>query len=811
MVTTKKGTPGQVKVDLDAYWGTQWNNNRYEVLNVAQYIQYAGSADVTTPPPVLSDPTRLGLAETNWQDEIYQNGFMHNYNLALSGGGANSSYRISGGYTGQDGIVKTTGFERYNFRANSEFTKGRLRVGENLAVAFTDQVPLVDNGGRSLLEHAIKMAPYLPVYNEGNLGGFQGPNSPYDGQDAENPVRIIELNSFDQTSTSILGNAWAELDIIKGLKFRSVAGIEQIGLQDNRFMPSFNDDDLGSTHSRDYASITKNRRDYRSLIFTNSLNYVQTFAGKHNLELLALMEYSAIQRSALNADARNYITDEVQQVSNVNPTLSSNASEYYRIGYVGRVNYNYDQKYLIAASYRADASSRFGVNNRWGYFPSVAAGWRIHREAFMDNVSALSNLKLRFSWGKAGNDKIGDYAYATTLTSDMNYVINNGAAPGTTVSGAANPDLKWEETTMTNIGLDLGLLNNQFTLAAEYYINKSDDLLMNLTTSPSLGIFSRAKSANTGSVETKGFEIQLGYNDFEGDFQWSASLNLGTYNSEVISLGGLDAIQVNQFENEGLTRLEVGMPAFYFYGWQFDGIFVNDAEADAYLNGGQDGAQGGDFRIVDVAGPEDDQGNKTGPDGVIDANDRTEIGNPFPDVTMGLNLDFSYRGFDLNVFIQGTYGNDVYNTNIYDLEGMPRLFNAGVAVLDRWTPTNPSNTVPRPGTGRNVEASSRFIEDGSYTRVKNLTLGYNLPTSLFRNAVSGVRIYVSAQNLITFTKYSGLDPEIGSYTTGNGGTRDIGVPPAYGEGYPVANFNTGIDYGNYPIPKSIVAGVQVSF
>jgi TonB-dependent starch-binding outer membrane protein SusC len=279
----------------------------------------------------------------------------------------------------------------------------------------------------------------------------------------------------------------------------------------------------------------------------------------------------------------------------------------------------------------------------------------------------------------------------------------------------------------------------------------------------------------------------------------------------VISLGGLDAIQVNQFENEGLTRLEVGMPAFYFYGWQFDGIFVNDEEADAYLNGGQDGAQGGDFRIVDVAGPEDEQGNKTGPDGVIDANDRTEIGNPFPDVTMGLNLDFSYRGFDLNVFIQGTYGNDVYNTNIYDLEGMPRLFNAGVAVLDRWTPTNPSNTVPRPGTGRNVEASSRFIEDGSYTRVKNLTLGYNLPVSLFRNAVSGVRIYVSAQNLITFTKYSGLDPEIGSYTTGSGGTRDIGVPPAYGEGYPVANFNTGIDYGNYPIPKSIVAGVQVSF
>lgn len=811
MITTKKGSPGQIKVDFDAYWGTQWNNKRYDVLNVDQYIEYAGSADVTTPPPVLNDPERLGWAETNWQDEIYQNGFMHNYNLALSGGGANSSYRVSGGYIGQEGIVKTTDFERYNFRANSEFSKGRLRVGENLAVSFSDQVPLVDNGGRSLLEHAIKMAPYLPVYNENNLGGFQGPSSPYDGQDAENPVRIIELNSFDQITSSILGNAWAELDIVNGLKFRSVAGIEEIELKDNRFQPSYNDDNLGSTHSQAFALITKNRRSYRSTIFTNSLNYSQTFAQVHNLEVLALMEFSSIQRSALNSSSRNNITDEVQQVSNVSSNLSSNSSEYYRIGYVGRLNYNYDQKYLLAASYRADASSRFGANNRWGFFPSVAVGWRIHRESFLENAEALSNLKLRFSWGKAGNDKIGDYAYATTLTSDMNYVINNQAAPGTTVSGAANPDLKWEETTMTNIGLDLGLFRSQFTLAAEYYINRSDDLLMNLTTSPSLGIFSRAKSANAGSVETRGFELQLGYNDFEGDFQWSAHLNMGTYNSEVISLGGLDAIQVNQFENEGLTRLEVGMPAFYFYGWQFDGIFRDDAEAEAYLNGGQDGAQGGDFRIVDVAGPEDDDGNKTGPDGIIDANDRTEIGNPFPDVTMGLNINLNYRGLDLNVFIQGTYGNDVYNTNIYDLEGMPRLFNSGVAVLERWTPSNPSNTVPRPGTGRNVEASSRFIEDGSYTRMKNLTLGYTLPSSIFKSAFSSIRIYISAQNLITVTKYSGLDPEIGAYTTGNGGTRDIGIPPAYGEGYPVANFNTGVDYGNYPIPKSFIAGVQISF
>ena len=421
----------------------------------------------------------------------------------------------------------------------------------------------------------------------------------------------------------------------------------------------------------------------------------------------------------------------------------------------------------------------------------------------MDNASVVSNLKLRASWGKAGNDKIGNYAYATTLTSNMNYVINNGAVVGTTISGAANPDLKWEETTMTNIGLDLGLANNQFTLAAEYYINRSDDLLMSLTTAPSLGVFSGSKSANVGSVETKGFEFQLGYNDFEGDFQWSASLNLGTFTNEVLNLGGLDAVSNSQFENEPITRLSVGESLFYFYGWDFDGIFQSDDEAAAYMGGTQTAnfaAAGGDFRIKDTDG-----------DGEITSDDRTNIGNPFPDMTLGLNLNASYKGLDLNIFIQGSYGNDVYNTNIYDLEGMPRLFNSGVAVLERWTPTNPSNTVPRPGVGTNVQVSSRFVEDGSYTRMKNITLGYTLPSSVLRNMVSKIRIYVSAQNLLTFTSYSGLDPEVGSRSIVGTGAPTIGSPGLYNSGYPVNNFQNGIDYGAYPVPKSILGGIQITF
>lgn len=815
MVTTKKGTPGKVRVDLDAYWGTQWNNNRYDVLNREQYIQYASSPDVTTTPAVISDPQyadRLNWAETNWQDQIYQNGFMQNYNLSVSGGTANSNYRISGGYVGQDGIIKTTGYERYNFRANGDFTRGRLKIGENISVAFGNQNPEPDGGGRSLLEHSIKMAPYLPVYNENNLGGFQGPNSAVDGQDAENPVRLLELNTYERKSTDILGNIYAELDIVDGLKFKSVAGLQSIILNNNNFYPSYNDDNLGSTHSNGSARIYKATSSYTSLIFTNSFSYVKTFAERHNLEVLALMEYSSTLNEQTTAASENAISNDVNQLSNTNSNLQTVTYEYGRIGYLGRINYNFDQRYLIAASYRADASSRFGENNRWGYFPSVAAGWNINKEAFMDNAAVVSNLKVRFSWGKAGNDRIGNYAYATTLTSDMNYVINNEAVTGTTVSGAANPDLKWEETTMTNIGLDLGLANNQFTLSAEYYINRSDDLLMALTTAPSLGVFSGAKSANVGSVETKGFEFQLGYNDYEGDFQWSANLNIGTFTNEVLELGGLKDIYTNQFENEPITRLSVGQPLFYIYGWQFDGIFQSDAEAEAYMGGSQTAnyaAAGGDFRIRDTAGPEDEDGNPTGPDGVIDANDRTNIGNPFPDMTLGLSLDFSYMGFDLNIFIQGSYGNDVYNTNIYDLEGMPRLFNSGVAVLDRWTPSNPSNTVPRPGTGTNVQASSRYVEDGSYTRLKNLTLGYTIPA--LKSKISRIRVYVSAQNILTFTSYSGLDPEVGARSIVGTGATVIGQPNLTSNGYPVNNFQNGIDYGAYPMPKSFIGGIQISF
>lgn len=805
MVTTKKGAIGAVKITLDAYAGNQWTDKRFDVMNTAQYKEYATSGAFASP-QVITNPiyaSRLAGAETEWQDEIFQGGIMQNYNLGLSGGGENTTYRISAGYLQQDGIIINTGYERYNFRANSDFTKGKFKIGENIALSFSNQAPEL-GGGRSIIEHAIKMAPYLPVYNADNLGGYQGPTSAVDGQDAENPVRIMKLNTTNVATTSILGNIYGEYEIIDGLKFKTVLGLENLHINNSAFRPSYNDDNLGaSTHASSSTGTAKYFTDYRSFIFTNTLNYAKTFAGKHNVEALLLAEYSSITQNLLNASSQNPISREIEQLINTQSNLSSNTTEYKRIGYLGRLNYNYDEKYLLALSIRRDASSRFGANNRWALFPSVAAGWRINKEAFLSDMDAISNLKIRGSWGKAGNDKIGNYAYATTLTSNMNYTFGNAAFPGTTPSGFSNPDLKWEETTMLNIGFDLGLLGDQFTLSAEYFVNKSDDLLMSVPLTPSLGVFSGNRSENAGSVETRGFEFQLGYNDFEGDFQWSANLNIGTFKNEVLSLGQAKFIAGNSFESEPLVRVTVGQPLFYFYGYKFDGIFQSDAEAAAYLGGSQGLARAGDFRIVDVAGPADANGNLTAPDGKIDANDRTNIGNPFPKATLGLDLNASYKGFDLNIFIAGVYGNDIYNTNIYDLEGMPRLFNAGVSVLSRWTPTNPSNTIPRAnGAQTNLQASTRYIEDGDFTRLRNLTLGYTIPSTILKS-VPALRIYVSAQNLITFTKYNGLDPEIGNPAIAQGSAIDANAGSS--------NFGTGVDVGTYPQPKSVIAGVQITF
>jgi TonB-linked SusC/RagA family outer membrane protein len=779
LVTTKKGKAGKSQLSFSTYTGFQVNTERYDTMNTIQYLQHAANLGVFP-----NRPLSMFRIYTNYQDEIFRTGIMQNYNVNYSAGTDKSSQYFSGEYLKQDGIIINTGFERYSFRANSSFTTGKLKIGESMSVAFGKQSPEREGGGRTLITHAIKAAPYLPVYNPNNEGGFQGPSSSADGQDAENPVRIQTLPDGVNKTLGIIGNIYAELEVVEGLKFKTQVGLDYFTFDGSTFTPSFNDDsvDGSTTHAQNFAEYGRSHTQGQTLIFTNSLNYATTIADSHNIEFLALVEKNESKSTNFGGSARNEITNELIQFGPTNQSIGSGSSETNRLGYLGRLNYNYDNKYILSASIRRDASSRFGENNRWGTFPSASVGWNVAKETFLENTR-ISNLKLRGSYGITGNDNIGDYQYSATLVGGFEYPIGGGNGPGVTADGGSNPDLKWEETTMMNVGLDFGINNQQFTASLEYYKNKSDDLLLSLPAPLSNGIHAGNITANVGSVETQGFELALGYNDNEGDFTWSANLNLGTSTNEVLSLGNLESFEGAAMKDGkgNISRTVVGESLFHFYGLVSDGIYQNQAEVDAVftLNPSQTTVQPGDVRYKDING-----------DGDITSDDRAILANPYPDFTYGLNLSANYKNFDMNLYITGIQGVDIYNTNKYDLEGgANRLFNGSVVLLDSWRPDNPSTTQPRvPGAPQNHSVSDRYIEDGSFARLKNISVGYTFKGGVFDNYFSKLRLYISGQNLVTITDYSGLDPEIGQ-----------------------GNQEFGIDRGRYPQPKSAILGLQVSF
>lgn len=784
LVTTKKGKKGKAEISFSTYTGFSTFQKRYDVLNTADYLKYAADQGV-----VPNRPAEFFDNDINYQDEIFTTGLLQDYNLSYSGGGENGTYRFSGEYLKQEGVLINTGFERFSFRVNSQTQMGKLKVGQTMSVGFGKQRPELSGGGRTLIEHSVKAAPYLPIYNADNLGGFQGPSSSADGQDAENPVRIQTIADPINRNVAIIGNIFAELELAKGLTFRSSVGLDYYTYNNSNFVPSYSDDSVegSTTHAQPWAAISRNSGYGQTIIYNNSINYTKTFNEKHNFQFLALVEKFEGKNSNMSANSRNAVTDEIEQLSNEDSALSSNSSETNKLGYVSRLNYDFDNKYIISGSFRRDASSRFGANKRWANFYSASVGWNIAAEAFMEN-GPFSTLKLRGSYGTTGSDAIGDYRYAPSLAAGFEYPIDGQVAFGITADGGDNPDLQWESKESLNIGLDLVTSNSKFNASIEYYENTSNDLLINIPAPTSNGFNAGNIAANVGSGVTKGFEVIMGYNDYEGDFKWSANVNVGTSQNEVLSLGGLEEFVGAGFKGGGtISRTVVGEPLFHFYGLVSDGIYQNQAEVDAVFtaNPGQTTVQPGDIRFKDLNG-----------DGDITSEDRAIIGNPYPDFNYGLNLSADYKNFDLNLFLTGVYGNDVFNTNTYDLVGgANRLFNVSQEYYEnRWTPTNPSTTTPRTnGAIQNNGVSDRFVEDGSYTRLKNVTLGYTIPNDMFSEYVSKIRIYASGQNLLTITNYSGLDPEIGNSNPNNG------------------NLEFGVDRGNYPQPTTFLVGLQVSF
>ncbi|WP_299895100.1 TonB-dependent receptor [uncultured Aquimarina sp.] len=779
VVTTKRGKKGRGSLSFNAYTGIQTINKRYDLLETVDYLNYVAEYGVFPNRPLSTFQTN-----TDWQDQIFRSAFMQDYHVSYSGGNETGSYLFSGGYQNQEGIIIETDFERYSFRGNGSKKFGKLEVGQNMSIAFSKQRPERQGGGRTLLEHAIKSAPYLQVFNSNNLGGFQGPSSSADGQDAENPVRVQTLGESINKTLGIIGNIYAEYEFLPGLSYRSQVSLDYFQFNNRSFIPSYDDDSVpgSTTHARTFAEIGRFTQQGQTIMLTNSLKYKTTIADVHHIELLGLVENFMQKSENFGAGSRNLVTDEVDQiVDNQFLVAGSGSGETNKLGYLGRVNYNYDDKYIVSASYRRDASSRFGANKRWGDFYSASVGWNVAEERFMQDTP-FSTLKFRASYGETGSDKIGDYRFAPALVGGFQYPFDDTVGEGVTQEGNENPDLQWETKKILNVGLDLGIFNQRITAAIEYFQNNSEDLLIDIPTPLSNGNQNATQAVNLGESEAKGFEVTLGYNDNQGDFKWSANFNISTSKNKMVSIAGQDEIPFYSLGIRGggiggnISRVTEGDPLFYFFGLESNGIYRDQAEVDA---DGFSGVAPGDVRYIDQNG-----------DGEINADDRVDIGNPYPDVIAGLTLDASYKNFDFGVLISGFYGNEIFNTNLVDLNGGTRRpFNVSRDYFEnRWTPSNPNGSQPRTnGAEQNYVISDRYVEDGSFTRIRNVTLGYTLPKDVFDQYFSRLRIYLSGQNIYTFTKYSGLDPELR------------------------LDGDIGIDRGSYPQPKSFLLGVQVSF
>ncbi len=810
MITTKKGSKdSKMHVSLDSYYGIQDVTQRLDLLNPSQFDQYAiayrGEKVARRQEPWASTPiyqganTTYGNNVTDWQDEYFKQGAMTSTNIGLSGGNDISRFYASAGFLDQTGTTPTVGYKRYNFRINSEHTIGKaFTFGENLYAAYGDQA--YDNNEtqtRSNLVNVIKLMPYMPVYDPTTSDGFRGVNSVLDGGDPTNPIEDAKVkNPGNRTTTKIFGTAYLEVKFTDWLKFRSTYGVDYANGLDYRFSPIFNDSGTVAGSSAILATITNNRTVSTVQLATQQLTFDKNF-GEHHVTATAVFEYQGQKVRNENANG-SQSSNDLRTLNNASNTfVQTLIAENSIISYIGRVNYDFRGKYLLSGAIRQDGLSVWAPGKKWQTFPSGSIGWRVDQEDFMKNQTKISELKLRAGYGLTGlnGTNLGNYPWLVSVSANSAYypfgnVLTSG--PASSIQALGNTDLEWEKTKQLNIGLDLGLLQNAFTLSAEYYQRKTDNLILAVPLPPSLGFISTTVNQNIASMTNNGFELQLGYNDRIGDFQWNAMGNISFIKNKVISLApGVPNIEsgsdVDLTEGYNVTNTAPGHPVQSFYGWVVEGIFQDSADVKKHAT--QTGGTGpGDLKFKDLDG-----------NGVIDNNDRTFLGSFIPKFSYSLNLGASYKNFGLTVFFQGVQGNKIYNALRTTTEGMVRFFNAGTRVLDAWTPSNTNTDVPRAESSdpnQNARPSTRFLEDGSYLRLKNVMLSYTVPEkaleSITKGIVNNFRIYVSAQNILTFTKYTGYDPEVGNRV-------------------PSQTLNNGIDYAVYPQPKAYQVGINVNF
>lgn len=790
LITTKKGQSGETRVNFNAQYGASTVPRQLDMAEAAEYATLRNEAAINAnQAPVYDNPTALRGQSTNWQDEIFQTGTFQKYSLGVSGGGDGFSFRVSGDFTDETGVVKTSDFRQINFRINTEYTSesGLFTVGENLSIGrdFRNTVP-EGNDVENFLIQTLQFSPAQPV-RDPSLNTTDNYTFSRFGNNANNPVAVLDFNNSEDRATRLAGNVFADLAPIEGLTLRSDFGLDLRYGDNYSFTPTY---EISPEFSNAINSVGRFSDRRTSLIWTNTAEYSRVFGEQHDVTLLGgtsaewnTYEFVSAGRQAI---PREIPSLRYLDQGDGSQSAGGNLDRSRLLSYFSRVNYSYGGRYLATLVARYDGSTRFGENKRFGFFPSFSLAWRLSEEDFMDNVEWANDLKLRGGYGINGNDGIPDFSFLTGIETFPAYVLGEGNfIPGATLGGAGNPDLQWEESRQASFGLDALLFDSRFDMSAEYYVKNTTNLLLSVPQLSTSGAQRNGQFQNAGDIQNRGFELSLGWSDtaLDGDLSYRVGGNIATVNNEVKSLGASSAIEGGGYRQGPITRTVVGQPIGSYYGYVTDGIFQTQEEVDDHAFQ-ETGTAPGDIRFRDLNG-----------DGVVNDADRTFIGNPFPDFSYGLNGQVSYRGFDLRMLLQGVQGNELFAAYEYYTLGSG-IFNLEEDALDRWTGPGTSTDMPRltvNDPNQNTRISDRYVRDGSYLRLKNVTFGYTLPSRLFESvgaAVRTARIYVSGQNLLTLTGYEGLDPEIGERN---------GV------------LDRGIDRGVYPQSRTLTVGLDFQF
>jgi TonB-dependent starch-binding outer membrane protein SusC len=791
LITTKKGKKGKSKFTYETYLATQQITNTVDVLNLPEYATYQAKIFKLNGEPVpfqYQKPDLLGNG-TNWQDELFRTATIYNHQLSFSGEKEGTRYYTSLNYFDQEGIVLNSGFNRMSMRLNVDSNvKSWLKIGNNMSLSKSSQKVVRNDDRGGLVMNTLRQSPELPVrYADGS---FAGPTTGLgsSANEATNPIALAEYNNAKNDRYKINGNLFADFTLIKGLVFRSELGYDLNFAKSSSFAPKYTLGNVSELLNKSFKQ--QDQSFYWSL--KNYLTYNKTFNEKHSFTFLLGQEAQESQYEYLSGyrtgDFLNKNFTNLN-IGDIDTALNGNGSGRWSMtSYISRLNYGFSDRYSFSASLRADASSNFGPNNKWGYFPSFAGGWTVSNEKFFEPLSNKINyLKFRVGYGAVGNQNIPPNRYQTILS--LLSSPFGGVSP--TIDNLGNPNIKWESLKSFNTGFELGMLNNRIKLDFDYYVKNSSDFLTKQINDES------NQSAlnyylNTGEIVTKGIELTLNTrNIITEDFSWDSTIIFSKYNNELTSFqgDGKSLLGKVQFDLYNVTRTTVGQPVGQFYGYVTDGLFKNAAELAAGPIQ-ETGTGIGDIRFKDLNG-----------DGKIDSKDQTSIGDAIPDFTYAFTNNFKYKNFSLSVVLTGSQGNKIYNFTRHYTDGIypgfgDRFANVSTQALNAFEAgVNENTDVPRitlndpNGNGR---ISNRFVEDGSYLRIQNVSFSYDLPSKIFENAVvSKVRLYLNVQNLYTFTKYTGFDPALGNLD------QNITL--------------SGIDLGRYPVPRVTSLGVNIEF